>query len=297
MTINIRNIVQNSQDRWEYMAGQGFQCNLLISPYNKRITVYDFSPTLYNGAEEMIQIVTEKALEYELDKIWLKTRAKWEAEFLSNGKVKLEASIPGYYSDNETALVLAKYLSVQRETPSKASNKNHAIKLVYNNILGRTHRPSIPPGIVLSQGQAANCRDLALLYSKVFATYPFPIFNSDFLKLTMEQNVYYILAWYNEEVVAAASAEINTLDKNAEVTDFAVLPKWRGKGLASCLLDHMEGVLKDKGINCLYTIARSSSIGMNKVFANFGYGFRGLLVNNCNIAGGFEDMNVWSKTI
>ena len=295
MTINFKNIVQNSQDRWEYAAGKGFQCNLLISPYNKRITVYDFSPGLANGVEEMVQIVTEKALEYELDKIWLKSRAKWEEEFVRS-KMKLEASIPGYYGGNETALVLAKYLSEQREVPSKSSNKNHAIELVYDALEG-THKSLIPSGIVLRRAQAINCQDLASLYGKVFATYPFPIFNSDFLKLTMEQNVYYILAWYNEEVVAAASAEINTLDKNAEVTDFAVLPKWRGKGLASCLLEHMEDVLKNKGIRCLYTIARSSSIGMNKVFANFGYGFRGVLVNNCNISGGFEDMNVWSKTI
>jgi hypothetical protein len=36
---------------------------------------------------------------------------------------------------------------------------------------------------------------------------------------------------------------------------------------------------------------------MNKVFAGAGYGFSGVLINNCNISGDFEDMNVWFKII
>ncbi|ACV61521.1 GCN5-related N-acetyltransferase [Desulfofarcimen acetoxidans DSM 771] len=294
MTINLRNMIENSQDRWEHLTGQAFQCSILISPYNKRITVYEFSLRLDNGIEEMIQILTEKASEYQLDKIWLKARARWKEKFLRS-KMKLEASIPGYYGGVETAMVFAKYLTVRRETPSGLSNKNHAIKPVYNALRGTHSDSAVPHGVIIKQGEAANCRDLASLYSKVFATYPFPIFNSDYLAHTMDQNVYYVLALYNNEIVAAASAEINTLDKNAEVTDFAVLPEWRGRRLASCLLLHMEDVLKNTEIKCLYTIARSSSVGMNKVFANFGYGFGGVLINNCNIGGGFEDMNVWSK--
>jgi hypothetical protein len=45
----------------------------------------------------------------------------------------------------------------------------------------------------------------------------------------------------------------------------------------------------------LYTIARAISVGMNITFARCGYDFGGTLVNNTQIAGRIESMNVWYK--
>jgi len=284
---------QAGTDRWEAIEGHGFRCRILISPYNRRITVYDFNLALDEGASEMVQTLSKKAAVQGFDKIWLKSRPKWAYSFFDTG-VKLEAIIPGYFTGQEPALVFSRYLSAERQTPSNSKNLDQVKKLVLACKVGAGQRP-LPAGITLKWGQPEHCRLLAKLYSRVFTTYPFPIFDPDYLKYTMEHDVRYITAWHNQKLVAAASAEMNLAEKNAEVTDFATVPEWRGYGLASCLLNHLELRLKSDSIRCLYTIARSSSTGMNKVFADNGYEYCGVLVKNCNINGDFEDMNVWSK--
>lgn len=81
------------------------------------------------------------------------------------------------------------------------------------------------------------------------------------------------------------------------MTDFAVLPDYRGHKLAYFLLEMMEEKLKEQQYKTLYTIARLNSPGMNKTFINHGYRFSGLLKNNTNISGQIESMNVYYKTI
>ena len=67
-------------------------------------------------------------------------------------------------------------------------------------------------------------------------------------------------------------------------------------GLAQHLLSALEQDTAERRIFNLYTIARARSAGMNRVFFNGGYAWSGTLVNNCHIAGQFEDMHVWCKT-
>ena len=81
--------------------------------------------------------------------------------------------------------------------------------------------------------------------------------------------------------------------QNAEVTDFATLPEHRGKRLATHLLWHMERSLKAHGFITAYSIARALSAGMNVTFARMGYRFGGTLINNTDINGRIESMNVW----
>lgn len=296
MSIKIKNIENVYPDRWEVIEGNAFDCRILVSPYNRRITVYEFNLTRDKGAEEMLKVLAGKASRNGLDKLWLKSETRY-MNTLANAGMKLEASIPGYYKGKETAHIFALYLNNQRQTPSNARGKELVDKLVSGFNTGTVKR-ILPDGITLEWGQAEHCPALARLYSKIFTTYPFPVFDPDYLKSTIDHDTtYYITAWHNKELIAASSAEINRLQKNAEMTDFATLPKWRGHGLASFLLAQMETRLKRESFRCLYTIARSSSTGMNSVFANAGYGYFGVLINNCNIGVGFEDMNVWSKLL
>lgn len=295
MAAKTKDLAQPGWDRWEVITGCCFSCYILISPFNRRITVYRFDLLRDYGAEEMVQALAENAKAHGLDKIWLKSAARWKNAFLSAG-MKLEASIPGYYNGEETALVFARYLSAGRQTPSNSK----AIVLTEELISGiktENGKRMLPAGITSIWAKREHSADLARLYSRVFPTYPFPVFDPGYIKHTMDSGTCYITAWHDGELVAASSAETNWPQKNAEMTDFATLPVWRGHGLASCLLSQMESRLDSEGYRCLYTIARSSSIGMNKVFAGAGFSFNGVLINNCNIGGDFEDMNVWSKML
>ncbi|HYQ58419.1 MAG TPA: GNAT family N-acetyltransferase, partial [Draconibacterium sp.] len=96
---------------------------------------------------------------------------------------------------------------------------------------------------------------------------------------------------------ALASAEVDEKGKNAEMTDFATLPQYRGKNFSVLLLAEIEKAMKKQDFSTLYTIARLNSIGMNKTFLKMNYCYSGTLIKNTHIAGKLESMNVLYKHI
>ena len=135
------------------------------------------------------------------------------------------------------------------------------------------------------------------IYKKVFATYPFPIHEPDYLVETMQTHIVYFGVETEGHLVALSSAEMDKENLNVEMTDFATLPTWRGHGVALHLLNAMENEMHLRGIKVACTIARAVSPGMNVTFARGGYEFAGTLINNTNISGGIESMNVWYKPL
>jgi putative beta-lysine N-acetyltransferase len=86
-------------------------------------------------------------------------------------------------------------------------------------------------------------------------------------------------------------------NSNVEMTDFATLPDHRGRGYSYYLLKKMEEKMHEMGIITAYTIARARSYGMNTVFSRSSYSYAGTLVNNTNISGSIESMNIWYKRL
>jgi len=144
---------------------------------------------------------------------------------------------------------------------------------------------------------AGDAHDIAALYRQVFKTYPFPITDPDYIHESMQGTIRYFVIRKSRKLAAVASCEINYESKNAEVTDFATSPGFRGMGLAAHLLQAMETELKNEGILLAYTIARAISRPINSVFAGAGYQYAGLLANNTNICGTMESMNVWYRNL
>ena len=68
-------------------------------------------------------------------------------------------------------------------------------------------------------------------------------------------------------------------------------------GLATHLLAKMEKAIRRIGIKTAFTIARAYSFGMNITFAKHGYTYAGPLVNNTQISGDLQSMNVWHKRL
>ena len=136
---------------------------------------------------------------------------------------------------------------------------------------------------------------MADLYKKVFDTYPFPIFDPRYIKKTMDENFIYSSIWENDKIVALSSCEMDIVSQNVEMTDFATLPEYQGKGFAIYLLQNMENEMRKRNIRTAYTISRAVSYGINIIFAKMGYKYSGTLLNNTNISGNFESMNVWYK--
>jgi putative beta-lysine N-acetyltransferase len=269
-----------------------FTVQMVVSDFNQRIQILDYEA---REPVAMIRSLVSEARHRDYGKIFLKAPVI-DQEALERAGMVREAKITGYFS-GQSAVVMSLYLSDDRmERPFESEQDE-----ILDAIESRPADPSIsdlPDGYQMKVAEAADLGELASLYRTVFDSYPFPITDPEYLRSTMSTHVVYRIVRDAEgSVVAAASAETCRKHHNAEMTDFATLPSERGLGLAQHLLAALEDDMRGWAIPNLYTIARARSAGMNRVFYNRGYRMTGTLINNCHIAGRFEDMHVWCKSL
>ncbi len=259
--------------------------------YNNRIYLMKLDiGDLPDIIPEMDQLAEQRGY----SKIFAKVPADSRVAFEAKGYIK-EAGVPGYYSGKKEALFMCKYFSEHRQEDTQAEDDR--IITTARGKAGDIMKPELPEGFLIRICTEADVPAMAEIYAEVFPTYPFPIQDPTYLKKTMEDNVVYFAVENEGGIVALSSSEIDFENRNAEMTDFATLPQFRAMGLSTYLLLKMEKEMNKKGILALYTIARAASYGMNTVFARLGYEFTGKLIQNTNISGNLENMNVWYKHI
>jgi len=216
--------------------------------------------------------------------------------FVSAGYV-IEATVPGFYAEKESALFMGKFLTPDRAVTHNPGLISDVLAVARAHAPAAEYRPHLQRAYTLVQAGPDDARTIASLYRETFESYPFPIFDPGFIRQTMDEATRYFCVLHAGEIVAVTSCDINYRAKNAEMTDFATDLRYRGQGLAGCLLDAMERHLTDQGILLAYTIARATSYPMNVTFARAGYTYAGTLANNTNICGTMESMNVWYKRL
>ncbi|MBU1631054.1 MAG: putative beta-lysine N-acetyltransferase [Candidatus Omnitrophica bacterium] len=227
-------------------------------------------------------------------KIFAKVPEKRRHDF-ENFEFQQEAHIPNFFKGREDGFFMSKFFN-GRDVLSSPQKIDAIIQLAKEKS-GTAHffkedfkyeiRKAIPEDV----GQMCS------VFKKVFDSYPFPIFDPEYISSTMSDNIDYYVACEKGQIISISSAEIDKEQKNAEMTDFATLPPYRSQGIAQRLLQNMEKNLVVKGVLVAYTIARALSAGMNITFAKHHYQFGGTLVNNTNISGKIESMNVWYKLL
>lgn len=247
-------------------------------------------------ASIILERLSELARKNNYSKIFCKI-PKWIAPiFLSDGYIQ-EANIPRFYNDEEDALFVSKFLDSNRqlaiekgpfEAMSSLLKGAHSIK----KRAGNEHSE-----YQLRKLNESDVEKITEIYKEVFLSYPFPIHDPKYILETMNKNVQYYGAAKNNELVAIASSEMDIKGLNAEMTDFATRKKALGNNLSVLLLQKMEVEMKEQGIKTLYTIARLNSVAMNKTFLKLDYCYSGTLINNTNIAGNIESMNVYHKSV
>jgi len=113
----------------------------------------------------------------------------------------------------------------------------------------------------------------------------------------MDARIHFKAAFDNGKLVSIASADMDRKNLNAEITDCATYPQYRGRGLLSRLIKAIEEDLKNIGFYSVYSLSRAVNPGINISLSKLDYDYTGRLINNCNICGGFEDMNIWCKKL
>ncbi|RZN33632.1 MAG: putative beta-lysine N-acetyltransferase [Methanosarcinales archaeon] len=206
----------------------------------------------------------------------------------------VEASIPSFYDGEETGLFLGKFLQKDRQNPSDRKTMRSVLKTAEEKAV-LSDSPALPEEMQWRICRPDDAEEMAEAYRRIFETYPFPIHDPDYLRETMSENIVYFAVECDGKIVSLASSETCKEDHHVEMTDFATLNEYRRNGLATFLLSVMEEEMQRQGLKLSYTIARALSYGMNITFSRMGYQYSGTLLNNTNISGRFESMNVWYK--
>ena len=269
----------------------GCEIDLTIDYYNRRLKVLNFEGDLALICRRLDYLASKN----QFDKIFIKATAEDWQGFLAHGYM-LEGIILHYFG-GENAYVVSRFLSRDRITSPMLLEESALIQELMER--PRAQRSlELPEGYQLAVATEDDIPGLVILYSHVFESYPSPLTMPDFLLSTMRRNlVYAVIKDPDGNIVSAASADIDVKHRNAEMTDCATFSSERGKGLMRILLVRLEEELKRRGILCAYTLARATAPGMNKVFYDLTYEYCGRLINNCDISGGFEDINIWSKRL
>jgi putative beta-lysine N-acetyltransferase len=216
--------------------------------------------------------------------------------FLADGYEE-EARVPGLYRGTEDGFFLGKYLGEERRKERQPELVRDILQTARAKAGSGTEVP-LEAGFSWRLTEPGDAPQMAEVFRQVFGSYPVPIFDPDYLREEMRRGKLYFGIWEGDRLVALASPYLDEEGQNGEMTDFATLSNYQGKGLAGFLMRRMEEEMARRGFKTAYTFARAYSYGMNIAFARNGYTFAGTLTNSVNIAsGGLESMNVWYKKL
>ncbi len=274
------------------IEGEGYRATLFLDQYNQRIRILSYEAPDHQALVLAVRYLAEAN---GFDKIIaFATRDDWQ-EFLRFGYV-LEAVI-AHYHRGEDAYVVSKFRSQERLSSGVLMEEI----LLIERILAAPEPPAdpspLPADVELRLARSSDLAELVELYAEIFETYPSPLLHASYLEAILQKDSLFAVCTVKGRIVAAASAELHPGDLAAELTDCATRPEARGRGLMSQLLRRLERELTTRGYICAYTMARARSYGMNAVFHGLGYTFMGRLVNNCDIYGAYEDMNIWVRRL
>jgi len=262
-------------------------------PYNRRVYLMKLDT---RDMPHILPVLDRLAQDNHYEKILTKVPSANKDVLKKQGYVQ-EAVIPDYFDTQEHAVFMCKYISSDRK---KIADHQHIQDILS---LAKQHRqhPSnkdLPPSMNIRFCHPEDAHEMSQVFRSIFKTYPFPIFDAEYLTTVMKnKQACYFCIEKDQQINAIAASEIDPDHKGVEMTDFATLPEYRGQGLAGFLLDNMEQVMVGQGMKTAFSIARALSPAMNILFAGKGYGFGGTLVNNTNISGRIESMNVWYKPL
>lgn len=272
------------------VTGHDFIMEIYVDPYNKRMRIDDYRGNVL----KMMEKAEELALTLKAEKLIVIGRKEDFTILLENGFL-CEAVVERFFRGSD-ACYFTKYFAEERRQCREWLKEDSILK----NVGALARKPvtiTVPEEYNLIKINKADAENLAKFYKEVFRIYPVPLHEPHYIRKTIERGTIYYAYLLNGTIVSAASAEVNEMYFNAEVTDCATLSEHRKFGLMKKLLMKLEAALVKREIFCVYSIARAQSFGMNAVLHQLEFRYRGRLLNNCYIYNESENMNMWVKEL
>ncbi len=258
--------------------------------FNQRIKIVSFKGSLENLMDEL-KFYSRKDT---IGKIFSIISKEDISIFKEQGFI-IEAKIDQFIK-GEPGYLLSKFITPERKM-SMTLPEEEEVLIISREYISQDYTHTNYEAYTIRDGMKEDANELAKLYDKVFETYPSPMNDPNYIQYAMDNNVFFKVALYENKIVSAASADIDPINLNSEMTDCATLKEHRGSGLMGHLIFELERDLKSRDYKVLYSTARATSTGMNIVFAKHDYAYGGRLINHCHICGQFENMNIWVKIL
>lgn len=270
-----------------------FEARVQVDIRNERITAL----TYHNHTEDIAPLtdyLIQMAREQGMSKAVITARGTDWSNFLTRGYTH-EGTVERFYH-GMPGHIMAYFLTGERQSTDRLEEKQELLQSLLEQPAGQGEVPPMPEGYGLTVAGPDLAADLAAVYDQVFETYPSPLTDPEYIRELIESgDGLFIAVLADGQITSAAAAEIDRAAGNAEITNCATLPDFRGEGLMSILIDALHQEMERQQISCLYSMARALSPGMNRALLRFGYTFRGRLVNHVHIGGGYEDLNLWER--
>lgn len=262
--------------------------SIYIDSHNKRLKMQDYEGRVDQLQNHLIPLCRQ----HDLGKIICTVSEKNLKEFLEN-KYVAEGTIEGFFK-GEAGWCVSYFVDEKRSRNENTENEN----LIVNKAKEFKNQFNSKSDVFdIRTAAEDDAESIADLFQKVFKTYPTPMNSPEYIMKTMTTHVLFKMALVEGSLASVASADMNNKLQHAEITDCATLEEYRGRGLLSELIHELEQELINRKFITLFSLCRALSEGMNIVLSKHGYDYTGRLVNNCNIMGRFEDMNIWVKKL
>jgi len=278
----------------------GFRLKKVTEHYSSRCHI-DFvnmrlkaDVTSCDNWRQLIMFLEQIANKHHLSKILIISQENQWQDILEWG-YQIEAINP-YHFSGQPGYYMSKFLSAKRLLQPNFQKEQQVLNKVFN--VKKANLKELHSKFTNKVAVEEDIPEMAKLFDDVFATYPTPISEETYLKETIFANhLYMVIKNSKQEIVSAASAELDKKNGCAEITDCATDPTYRGKGLMYHLINGLENALRRRNYISAYSIARANSPGINTIFKKKQYRFCGKLINNCHICGNFENMHLWAKKL
>ncbi|MGI6023593.1 MAG: putative beta-lysine N-acetyltransferase [Methanoculleus sp.] len=261
-------------------------------PYNDRIFLYHLDLADLPG-------ITDRLLALAKDRgyprIFARIPAPAHDHFVACGYTP-GARLPGLFRGKVDGYYMARYIDAPE---GDAARTDDVLAVALEKA-----RKSAPGSATLEPGFAAtsiapgDAPALASIYRDIFETYPVPIHDPAYLAGEMQGSLRcFCILDPGGRIASVAAAEVDVRARFAEMTGFATLPDYRGRGFAGYLLQRMEEDMRSFGVQTTFAVARARSYPANITFARAGYAYAGTLADCTNICGSLEDMNIWCRSL
>jgi putative beta-lysine N-acetyltransferase len=262
--------------------------NVRIDKMNNRLRILDYENLSENIISEVIRFAKEKDLGKIISNCPVNDLKVFEENGFSN-----EGTIRNFYRGKDASCP-SFFLKPGRSVSRHPKREDTIIRMALEK--KRTYKPR-KTGLEIRTATQEDIPAMIDIFKTVFESYPTPVHEENYLERVMDSRIYFKAAFDGGKLISIASADMDKKNLNAEITDCATYPKYRGHGLLSKLISAIENDIRKMGFISAYSLSRAINPGINISLSKLSYDYTGRLVNNCDICGGFEDMNIWCKKL